>query len=153
MHLYTIQLLLEALWKRCRPTHILQFLMGTPSQAEYLRMTDGCWGLLKAEYLHIIVAVGSPFESRALTHCNCCCGPFESKAPTRCSCSWRLFESRVLMICFEVLYEWTQSFSPKVRQLFAQNTGGKCLARLLLNTSLLTNVCYSMQQLHVLLRR
>ena len=29
-------------------------------------------GPLKTEYLHVTVAIGSPFESRVLTNCSCC---------------------------------------------------------------------------------
>ena len=32
---------------------------------------------MKARYLNITIAVGGPFESKVLTHCNCCWGLFE----------------------------------------------------------------------------
>ena len=35
---------------------------------------------LKTRYLHITVDVGSPFESRALTHCSCYWGPLQMQS-------------------------------------------------------------------------
>jgi len=35
---------------------------------------------LKSEYIHITVAVGSPFASKVLTHYNCCWGPFQKQS-------------------------------------------------------------------------
>jgi len=72
---------------------------------------------LKEKYLHIIVSIGVPFESRVLTY-DLLCSTF---------------------------YEWIISFSPKIRKVYArENTSmwepqkggarGKCLARLPLNT-------------------
>jgi len=34
---------------------------------------------LKPRYSNITIAVGGPFESKVLTHYNCCWGLFESK--------------------------------------------------------------------------
>ena len=57
---------LGPLWKHSRPTYTLQLLFGAP---------------LKAQYLHITIAIWGPFESIVglLTHYNCYLGLFESK--------------------------------------------------------------------------
>ena len=44
----------------------------------YLLIGDGCEVALKGRYLHIIVAVGGPFESILLTHFSGCWSLFES---------------------------------------------------------------------------
>jgi len=38
---------------------------------------------LKAERVHLAIAVGVTFESKVLTHCSCCWGPFESRVLTK----------------------------------------------------------------------
>jgi len=43
------------------------------------------WGIAswhRPHFSSFTVAVGGPFESKALTHWRCCCGPFERKALT-----------------------------------------------------------------------
>jgi len=89
---------------------------------------------MKVEYLRITVAVGGPFESRAITH-HSFCWPFENRVLT-----YDLFRS--------ILYEWIISFSPKMRKVYERNTfkgtlkrgpEGKCLACLLLNPLLIIN--------------
>ena len=49
---------------------------------------------LKRRYLDITIAVGSPFESKLITHYNCCLGPFDSIVFAHCSCCccWRLWK-------------------------------------------------------------
>ena len=64
------------LWKQDALT--LQLLLVAPLQAQYLHITLSLRPLqwsLKAEYLHISVVVGGPFESRLPSNCGCCWGP------------------------------------------------------------------------------
>ena len=62
------------------------------------------WG--KAEYFHIIVATGGPFESRVLTHCSCCFGPLQKRSTY--GLQWLLgafLKAKYLfMICFGIYY-------------------------------------------------
>jgi len=104
------------------------------------------WSLI-AGYLHILGAVGGPFESRLPSNCSCCWGSFEIKVPAHYSFCREPFESRVLtydLLC-SILYEWVISFSPKIKKIYVCNNSsggpkkgarGKCLARLPLNTPL-----------------
>jgi len=67
--------------------------------------------LLKAEYLHITVVAGGPFESRvAYLHIAAAVG-----AP---------FEGRVLNydVVRKIIYGQIMSFSPKMRNIYAGNT-------------------------------
>jgi len=65
---------------------------------------------LKAEYLHIItVTVGSPFESRVLTHYyNCCWGPL-----------WK--ESTYLWSASECFIWVDNTFLTKMRKIYTWN--------------------------------
>jgi len=62
-------------------SYTLQLLLGDP---------------LKAEYLHIALAFGGPFESRVRAH--------------------------DLLWTWSIFYEWIQSFQPKLRNIFERNT-------------------------------
>jgi len=51
---------------------------------------------LKAEYLHITIAIGGPIERRVFAHCCWCSGSFQKQSIlTYCSCCWEPFESRM----------------------------------------------------------
>ena len=105
-----------------------------PLKAESLQNTVAAGRPYEAEYLHILVVVGGPFESRvAYLHFAAALGGS--------------FEGRVLNhdVIRKILYERIINFSPKMKNIYARNTlrgrltrgaRGKCLACLPLNTPL-----------------
>jgi len=85
-------------------------------QSAYTLSAYSCWGLFESKvgllYLHITIAIGGPFESRAFTHYSYYRGPFESKFLT-------------YDMLRNILHEWIIiRFSPKLRKIYALNTSG-----------------------------
>ena len=85
--IYTLVMLVRALWKHSRYT--IQLLLVVPSKANQLILMHykDCWRpfwpqstymlqllgtYLKAEHLHITIAIGAPLNSRALVHDHGC---------------------------------------------------------------------------------
>jgi len=92
---------LGPLWKHIACT--LHLLLVATLKARYLHMKVAIGAPLKARYLHITIAAGGRYESKVLTHYNCCWGlfesmefyiiiavgdAFESKMLTHYSCCW-----------------------------------------------------------------
>jgi len=50
--------------------------VGGPLKARYPHITIALGGLFESKECYVTVAVGGPFESKDLTHYNCCWGPF-----------------------------------------------------------------------------
>ena len=94
------------LWKRCR--HYSCYTVSS-LKAEYLHITVAIGANLKGEYFHITGTVSGPFENRVPTHCSRCGGPFESRVSI-----YALFRS--------ILYEWILNFSTKITKINAQTT-------------------------------
>jgi len=100
------------LWKQS--TYTLQFLFGALS----MKFKSG------VTYLHISVAVGSPFESKLPSNSSSCWGPFESKVPALYSfCRGPLWKQSTYydLLC-STLYEWIIRFSSKIRKIYVRNT-------------------------------
>jgi len=74
---------------RVHTSHTLHWCLWALLKAEYLHIAVAVGSLLKAEYLHTTVAVGAPLKSEYLNITVAVGGPFDS---------------RVLMICFGVYY-------------------------------------------------
>jgi len=105
--------------------------------------------LMKAEYLHIAVAVGCPFESRVLTHCSCCWVPFWKQS------TYILTLQLLQALWKQSIYLWSDSdhiilvhstFFIKNEEFLLRGgapengTRGKCLARLHLNPPLIESL-------------
>ena len=76
---FTLYLLLGALWKHS--TNTLQLLLEAPLKASYYHITIVVGSLFEREELYITVAVWAPFESKVLTHYNCCLGLLSKQGP------------------------------------------------------------------------
>ena len=84
-------------------TYTLQLLLGALLKATYLHNYSCYLGPFESKVLrlHITITVGSPVESKVLTHCNCCWEPLwkQHRPLTHYNWCWGPFESKVLTNC------------------------------------------------------